>query len=151
MPVRLIRQRFVPVFSGLKVARFSGEFPPPHHPPLRGVWVGGGKDHSPLPDDKRRLWLSENLPLVASIVSGFASAFGRSNFSVSYASEAGHVLGKVSADAPGVTGNDQARAKPCDGCRHLFMKLVSPEGKHQQRACKLYKVAAIKCADWGGK
>ena len=99
----------------------------------------------------RKAQLRENLPTVAAVVDQFAAAFGRSNFSVSYASEAGHVLGKVSADAPGVTGNDQARAKPCDGCRHLFMKLVSPEGKHQQRACKLYKVADSKCADWGGK
>jgi len=99
----------------------------------------------------RKAQLRENLPTVAAIVDQFAAAFGRSNFSVSYASEAGHVLGKESAEAVGVNGHDQARGKPCDGCRHLFMKLISPEGRHQQRACKLYRIAANRCADFAGR
>jgi hypothetical protein len=95
--------------------------------------------------------LRQNLPTVAAIVDQFAAAFGRSNFSVKFASEAGHVLGKEGTEAAGVNGNDQARGKPCDGCRHLFLKLISPEGRHQQRACKLYRIAANRCADWVGK
>ena len=49
----------------------------------------------------RNAELRENLPTVAAVVDQFAAAFGRSNFSVSYASENGHVLGKVS-DLTGV-------------------------------------------------
>ena len=42
----------------------------------------------------RQAWLRGNLPTVAGVVDQFAAAFGRSNFSITYASENGHVLGK---------------------------------------------------------
>ena len=65
-----------------------------------------------------------------------------------FASEGGHVLGKASGFAQGVTGHDQARARPCDGCKHLTVKLLSPDGHRLQAACKLYRVAAQRCADF---
>ena len=71
----------------------------------------------------RTAQLRENLPTVAAVVDQFAAAFGRSNFSVSYASEAGHVLGKKS------DGNH-----PCHDCRHFFLKMVSPDGKRLMAA-----------------
>jgi hypothetical protein len=43
-------------------------------------------------------WLRENLPLVAECVDRFALAFGRSNLTVVYASENGHVIGKPGPD-----------------------------------------------------
>jgi len=69
-----------------------------------------------------------------------ASAFGRSNLTVSYASEAGHVLGKESA------GNH-----PCHDCRQHFLKLVSPDGKRVLHACERYRVAEQRCADWSAR
>lgn len=94
-------------------------------------------------------WVRENLPECASIAASFRAEFG--DVRMTYASENGHVLGKESTEAVGVNGHDQARSKPCDGCRHLFLKLISPEGKHQQRACKLYRIAANRCADFAGR
>jgi hypothetical protein len=96
----------------------------------------------------RQAWLKQNLPTVSGVVDEFASAFGRSNFTVTYASEDGHVLGKESGFAAGVNGNDQARSKRCDGCRHMTVKLVSPDGHRLTAACKLYRVAVSRCADW---
>ena len=46
----------------------------------------------------KKVWLQENLPLVAGVVDRFASAFGRSNLTVVYASENGHVIGKPGSD-----------------------------------------------------
>ena len=44
--------------------------------------------------DKQQ-WLRENLPEVAGVVAEFAAEFGRENVRVTYASENGHVLGKL--------------------------------------------------------
>jgi hypothetical protein len=88
----------------------------------------------------RQAWLRENLPAVASTVDEFASAFGRSNFSVSYANESGHVLGKKS------DGNH-----PCHDCRQHFLKLVSPDGKRVLHACERYRVAEQRCAYWSAR
>lgn len=121
-------------------------------PPLRGGERGKslpGENLVEKPaDGDRQQWLRENLPTVASVVDQFAAAFGRSNLKVAYASEGGHVLGKESVFEAGVTGNDQARAKPCDGCRHVSVKLVSPDGHRLQLACRLYRTAVQKCADF---
>jgi hypothetical protein len=70
-----------------------------------------------------------------------------------YAAEAGKEVGSRPRDIAGhgITGNEMASAGRCDGCRQLYMKLVSPDGQHQQRACRKYKVAAQKCADWSAK
>ena len=84
--------------------------------------------------------LRENLPTVAAVVDQFAAAFGRSNFSVSYASEAGHVLGKKSDGS-----------HPCHDCRQHFLKLVSPDGKRVMHACERYRVAEQRCADWSAR
>ena len=89
----------------------------------------------------RSAQLRENLPTVAAIVDQFASAFGRSNFSVSYANEAGHVLGKESDGQ-----------HPCHACRHFYLKLASPDGKRVQYACERYKgVVTARCADFAGR
>lgn len=88
----------------------------------------------------RKAQLRESLPTVAAVVDQFAAAFGRSNFSVSYASEAGHMLGKVS------DGNH-----PCHDCRQHFLKLVSPDGKRVLHACERYRVAEQRCADWSAR
>ena len=97
----------------------------------------------------RQAWLRENLPSVASVVDEFASAFGRSNLTINYASENGNARGKESGlFGSGVGGHDLARSKPCDGCRHMTVKLVSPDGHRLQQACKLYRVAVSRCADW---
>lgn len=84
--------------------------------------------------------LRENLPTVAAVVDQFAAAFGRSNFSVSYANESGHVLGKKSE------GNH-----PCHDCLHHFIRLVSPDGKRVLHACERYRVAEQRCADFAGR
>ena len=84
--------------------------------------------------------LRENFPTVAAAVDKFAAAFGRSNFSVSYASEAGHMLGKVS------DGNH-----PCHACRSFYLKLASPDGKRVLHACERYRVAEQRCADWSAR
>lgn len=39
-------------------------------------------------------WLRENLPTVAGVVAAFGAEFGRDGIRVTFASEAGHVLGK---------------------------------------------------------
>ena len=49
----------------------------------------------------RREWLRDNLPTVAAVVDDFAAAFGRDNVRVTYASEAGHVLGRKPAEDAG--------------------------------------------------
>jgi hypothetical protein len=86
----------------------------------------------------RQEWLRENLPTMASAVDEFALAFGRSNLTVTYAKEAGHVLGK-----------EPELSHPCHACRHSFLKLVSPDGKHIQRACDRYRgTVEQRCADW---
>jgi hypothetical protein len=89
----------------------------------------------------RNAELRESLPTVAAVVDRFAAAFGRSNFSVSYASEAGHVLGKKSE------GNH-----PCHDCRHFFLKMVSLDGKRVQHSCERYRgTVAARCADFAGR
>ena len=84
--------------------------------------------------------LRENFPTVAAAVDKFAAAFGRSNFSVSYASEDGQVLGKESEGS-----------HPCHDCRQHFLKLVSPDGKRVLHACERYRVAEQRCADWSAR
>jgi len=66
-----------------------------------------GKDHSPLPDAERRVWLRENLPTIASVVDEFADAFGRDQVRVTYAAEGGHVIGcnPVKLEKPKGTAN----------------------------------------------
>lgn len=97
----------------------------------------------------RQAWLRENLPGVASAVEEFASTFGRPNLTINYASEGGNALGKESGlFGSGVSGSDLARSKRCDGCRHMTVKLVSPEGKRLLATCKLYRVSVSRCADW---
>lgn len=89
----------------------------------------------------RKAQLRESLPTVAAVVDQFAAAFGRSNFSVSYASENGHVLGKVS------DGNN-----PCHACRSFYLKLASPDGKRVLYSCERYKgVVTQRCADFAGR
>lgn len=99
----------------------------------------------------RQAWLRENLPTVASVVADFSAAFGRENFSVAYASENGKALGKKSSDDDGVSVAYAPQAKPCDGCRWLAMRQLSPDGSRQQQQCKRYqsaRLAAIRCADF---
>ena len=70
-----------------------------------------------------------------------------------YAAEAGLEVGSRPRDIAGhgVRGDELARAANCDGCRHLFLKLISPDGTHKQRACHKYRVAAQRCADLATK
>jgi hypothetical protein len=93
-----------------------------------------------------RQWVRDNLPECASVAAAFKAEFG--DVRLTYASENGHVLGKESAEPVGVKGHEQARGKTCDGCCHLFMRLVTPDGKVRQRACRIYRTAANRCADW---
>ncbi|MGL4647936.1 MAG: hypothetical protein ACRC1H_00905 [Caldilineaceae bacterium] len=39
----------------------------------------------------------------------------------------------------------------CTGCRHLAVRLLSPDGRRQHHACQLYRHATGKCVDWSGK
>lgn len=82
-----------------------------------------------------RKWVGENLPQVAAFAAAVRAEFA--DVRLVHASEAGHVL-----------GDENAGRKPCDGCCHLFTRLVSPDGARQQRACQLYRVAANRCADY---
>ena len=50
-------------------------------------------------------WLRDNLPTVAAVVDDFASAFGRANIRVTYASECGHRFGKPYGTETGSMGN----------------------------------------------
>ena len=67
-----------------------------------------------------------------------------------YAAEAGMEVGSRPRyiAGHGVRGDELAHAASCDGCRHLFVKLVSPDGVHTKRPCHKYRVAAQRCADW---
>lgn len=42
----------------------------------------------------------------------------------------------------------EAGRQPCDRCVHYFTRLASPDGSRQQRACRLYRYAANRCADY---
>jgi len=54
-----------------------------------------GKRHSPaLATSDASVWLRANLPTVADVVDAFAETFGRDGFKVTFAGEAGHVIGK---------------------------------------------------------
>ena len=70
-----------------------------------------------------------------------------------YACENGQEIGSRPRQVPGsaVNGHDQARARPCDGCKHASVRLVSPDGHRLQLACKLYRNALQRCADWAAK
>lgn len=124
-------------------------------PPLRGGERGKslpGENLGEKPADAdRQQWLRENLPTVASVVDQFAAEFGRSNLKVAYASEGGHVLGNEGVAVAGVNGHDQVRARACDGCKHASVKLVSPDGHRLKMACRLYRAATQRCADWAVK
>ena len=47
-----------------------------------------------MAEDKQQ-WLRDNLPVSAGFVADVAAEFGRENVRVTYASENGHVLGKL--------------------------------------------------------
>ena len=70
-----------------------------------------------------------------------------------WAAENGVEIGSRPRAVVGAAGNGhaQARAGRCDGCKHASVKLVSPDGHRLQMACKLYRVAAGRCADWAMK
>lgn len=70
-----------------------------------------------------------------------------------YAKEAGVEIGSRPAELPGraVSGGDLARAKSCDGCLSMYLKPMSPDGKRVLLACRKYKHAAQRCADWAAK
>lgn len=94
-----------------------------------------------------RKWVAANLPTVAAFAASVRAEFADAR--MNWASENGNALGKESGlFGTGVSGSDLAISRPCDGCKHLTVKLVSPEGKRLQQACKLYRVAVSRCADW---
>jgi len=90
-----------PVSAGLGLAAegsVSRGIPHPPPPPLKGGVGGVGKDHSPLPDDERRLWLHANLPTVAAWHKGMVEAFGKDQVRVTFVRENGHEIGKRPED-----------------------------------------------------
>ena len=101
------------------------------------------------------------MPVVTEFIDSVREAFGTDvvNGSIKaglagdgsfYANENGVEVGSRPREIEGrsVNGHDQARATRCDGCRHMSVKLVSPDGHRLTAACKLYRVAVAKCADW---
>ena len=104
------------------------------------------------------------MPITAAWIDELRAAFGGEMINKSikaglageggfYASENGTVVGSRPRDIAGraVPGDELARSSTCDGCRNFFLKLVSPDGGHKQRACRKYSHAAQRCADWAVK
>ena len=101
------------------------------------------------------------MPVVTEFIDSVRDAFGTDavNGSIKaglagdgsfYAKENGVEVGSRPRELQdrAVNGYDQARATRCDGCRHMSVKLVSPDGHRLTTACKLYRDAVKKCADW---
>lgn len=110
---------------------------------------------------KSRGGLREAMPCTATFIDDCRDVFGVDGVNAAikagisgdgsfYAKENGVEVGSRPRDIDGksVSGNDLARQGRCDGCRHASVKLVSPDGHRLQVACKLYRVAAGRCADW---
>lgn len=104
------------------------------------------------------------MPYTTAIIDAAREAFGVDMVNASikagiagegafYAKENGHEIGSRPREVAGsaVNGHDQARARPCDGCKYMSVKLVSPDGHRLQLACKLYRNALQRCADWVAK
>lgn len=53
--------------------------------------------------EDKTTWLRRELPIVAALVDDFASAFGRENIRVNYASENGHEVGRRAPQHPETT------------------------------------------------
>lgn len=70
-----------------------------------------------------------------------------------FAAEDGHEVGSRPRDMADrtVNGLHLARAGRCDGCRHIIVKIISPDGKRLRTGCKIYKGLTSKCADWSAK
>ena len=83
----------------------------------------------------RQQWVRQNLPQVAAKAGEFKAEFGEVR--LVYASENGHAV-----------GDEHAGRQPCDGCIHFFTRHLSSDGSRVQRACRLYRYAANRCADY---
>ena len=105
---------------------------PPNQPTTDGEKRSAGQTAK---RDEVAAWVAEHLPTCHAVASEFRSVLGEVR--LVYASENGHAL-----------GNENAGRQPCDACYHFFRKLLSPDGARQQRACRLYRYAANRCADY---
>ena len=105
--------------------------------------------------------LREAMPCTTAFIDQMREAFGVDGVNASikagiagdgsfYANENGVEIGSRPREIDGkaVNGHEICRQKGCDGCCHASVKLVSPDGYRLKVACKLYRVAAGRCADW---
>lgn len=101
------------------------------------------------------------MPVTAGFVDDMRAAFGADTVDSAirgglkgdgsfYAKENGHEVGSRPREIDGksVRGDELARSTACDGCKHMRIKPASPDGHRVLRSCRLYGVAAQKCADW---
>jgi len=81
-----------------KLERVERQAPPPHPSPLKGEGVGGGVG---LAAAGRRAtqaeWVKQNLPLCSEFAAACRDAFGV-GVRMTYAEEAGHIIGKPLPD-----------------------------------------------------
>ena len=105
--------------------------------------------------------LRTDMPETAAFVDDMRAAFGADMVDSAiragmkgegtfFASENGREVGSRAREIDGksVNANEIARSSPCDGCKHLRINPASPDGQRILRACRLYGIAAQKCADW---
>lgn len=104
------------------------------------------------------------MPVTAAFIDSMREAFGAEMINESikdgiagnggfFASENSIEVGSRPREIAGkaVSSADIAKSLQCDGCRSFFLKPMSPDGSRQQRACRIYKLAAQRCADWTKK